>query len=191
MDLSITKAFSSANKSPKVLMRASKTDKTVNDCWCSPQCDNSSPFKCTHCELQWSASLVSVIWSDALVASGLTGSEFLINHFNPKTKNGPPPDYFSKPGELTLTELEEAKVLLKRPCESETAMLRFRRRRVRIDSEEISSSVDSVGRESPAIKGEVAETYRVSSDMDDDVESIPEATELPISGDYDSNYTSD
>ena len=183
MDLSVTNTHSSSKTNPKVLLEAKKSDKTVNDCLLSPKCDTNAKFKCSHCELQWAASLMSVIWSDALVTTGLSGSEFLIDHFNPRTINGPPPDYFSKPGELTLTELEEHRPSIKRSGEINTELTKSSRRR--IDSSEILSADDSMGdRESLEIKREVVIRYEYSWGVDaglDEDGVTPEFNTLPES----------
>lgn len=188
MDLNVSVNFRSSKGDPQITMVAKKSDKSENFCLLVPRCETNSPNRCTHCELQWAASLVSVIWSDAIQTANLSNTEFLTDYYNPNSINGPPPDYFSRPGELALTELEEKKLQVKRVHTASHTQNPPTRRR--IDSEEISSADDSVDRDSPAIKGEEIGTYRVSSDEVESDEEFPEFTELPVSVHYDSNYDS-
>ena len=190
MDLVINESHSSTGTCPQVSIEARKSNKSVNDCLLSPKCDTNSTIRCTHCELQWVTSLLSVIWNDAMNVTGLDDADFLVDHFDPCAENGPPPDYFSKPGELSLRELDYSKLVVKRSCDSSPIQQRTRRR---IDSEEVLSADDSVDRESLEIKREVVETYRVEVersvwtdseqfDVDSDAESTePEVSEIPLS----------
>ena len=191
MDLSVSIAQSSTSKRPKVNLKAGKSNLSDSNCLMSPICDTDSLSRCTHCELQWAASVISVIWNDAMQTANLTDSDFIIDHFNPRVANGPPPDYFSKPGEVTLTELENSLSSTKRGCEGTPEDIRSRRRR--IDSEEASSTVSSIDRESLEIKREVVVKYRVETEYFSDEEdwtrmAVPEFIELPESENGDSNY---
>ena len=191
MDLTVNESHSSTRTSPQVSIEAKKSIKTANDCIMSPKCATNSSNRCTFCELQWITSLVSVIWNDAMNATGLDDADFLIDHFDPCAVNGPPPDFFSKPGELSLVELDYSKLVVKRSCDASPDQQQTRRRR--IDSEEVLSADDSVDRESLEIKREVVETYRVEVersvwsdseqfDVDSDAESSePEVSEIPLS----------
>ena len=191
MNLSINESHSSTKTCPQVSIVARKADKSANDCMMSPKCITNSSNRCTHCELQWITSIVSVLWNDAMNTTGLSDAEFLIDHFDPCAVNGPPPDYFSKPGELSLSELNYTKLVVKRANDSSPFHQQTQRRR--IDSEEVLSADDSVDRESLEIKREVVETYRVeaersvwsdSEQFDDasDAESTePEVSDLPFS----------
>ena len=174
MDLSVSESHSSTKKRPKVIMSARKTNKSDSNCLLTPACSTDSLSRCTHCELQWAASIMAVIWSDAMQTTDMTETDFLIDHFNPRTLNGPPPDYFSKPGEITLTELEVKKPSIKRGCESQEASAACRRR---IDSEEIDSADNSIDRESLEIKREVVITHRVRTESDDSDVDMPEVTD--------------
>ena len=179
MDLSVSVSQSSTIRRPKVVLKAKKSNLSDSNCLMSPSCNTDSLLRCTHCELQWAASVISVIWNDAMQTANFSDSDFLIDHFNPRVANGPPPDYFSKPGEVTLTELENILSSTKRGCESTPEDIRSRRRR--IDSEEASSTVNSIDRESLEIKREVVVKYRVATGSDDSDDGFPEFLELPES----------
>ena len=184
MDLCVSETHKSTKRDPKILIEARKSNKSDCSCLLTPKCDPKTNLRCTHCELQWSASLISVIWNDAMRTADLTDAEFLIDHFNPRTINGPPPDYFSKAGELALTEQQrqpEKRNIAFSPQQSSS--------RRRIASEEISSADDSLeGRESLTIKREVVEQYiihpteMIDSEEDDWTRmTVPEFIELPES----------
>ena len=191
MNLSVNESHSSTKMCPQVSIVASKSDKSANNCMMTPKCSTNSTNRCTHCELQWVTSVISVIWNDAMNSTGLADAEFLIDNFDPSAANGPPPDYFSKPGEISLNEINYTKLVVKRVIDSSPIQQQSQRRR--IDSEEMLSADDSVDRESLEIKREVVETYRVevgrsawsdSEQFDDtsDAESTePDVFELPVS----------
>ena len=191
MDLTVNESHSSTRTSPQVSIEARKSVKSANDCIMVPKCATNSPNRCTFCELQWITSLVSVIWNDAMNTTGLVDAVFLVDHFDPCAVNGPPPDYFSKPGELSLIELDYSKLVVKRSCDDSSGQQQTRQRR--IDSEEVLSADDSVDRESLKIKREVVGTHRVEVeksvwtdseqfDVDSDAESAgPDVSNLPRS----------
>ena len=180
MDLRVLESHSSTRRNPRISMVARKSNKSDCNCLLTPKCDPSSSLRCTHCELQWAASVMSVIWNDAMRSANLSDAEFLVDHFNPRTANGPPPDYFSKVGEISLTE-QQNQPIKRSHAMSPTQNSSSRRR---IDSEEILSADDSLAdRESLEIKREVVEQYRTESAemIDSDRESIASFIELPRS----------
>ena len=187
MDLRVSESHSSTKRNPRISMTARKSNKSDCNCLLTPKCDPSSSLRCTHCELQWAASVMSVIWNDAMRSADLSDAEFLIDHYNPRTANGPPPDYFSKVGEISLTE-QQKQPIKRGHVTSPTQNASSRRR---IDSEEILSADDSLeGRESLEVKREVVEQYRTESaemsvsELDEDDWTriaVPEFIELPVS----------
>ena len=190
MNLSVSILQSSSTRRPKVVLKAKKSNLSDSSCLLSPTCSTDSLLRCTHCELQWSASLISVIWNDAMQTADLSDPDFIIDHFNPRVVNGPPPDYFSKPGEITLTELEDNLLSTKRGCESSPDNRSSRRR---IDHEEVISADNSIDRESLEIKREVVVKYRVETEQVSGGEdwtslTVPEFIELPESEADESNY---
>ena len=179
MDLQVSESHSSTRRNPRISLTARKASNQDSNCTSVPKCDPESDLRCTLCELQWATSVLSVIWNDAMNSADLTDAEFLIDHFNPRTVNGPPPDYFSKPSEISLTEQQ---IQPTKRCLASTPTQNVSTRR-RLNSEDISSADDSLaGRESLEIRREVAEQYITESVMlDSDLNSVASENELPRS----------